>query len=73
MIASKKHTRQIAEILAEALHACKSPEERAGVLRARNHLLDAINEGNGFEHYCEGAKAFAQKVSELEPLEGERA
>ena len=68
MKVSKKQVEQIGRILAEACHACNNREQRAGVLTARDHILDAVAGGQSFERYTQGADAFANRLWELEPL-----
>ena len=55
---------EIGKRLAVCCHACKTTDERGGVLSARDHLCDILP----YEAYSGVRKAFDDTLAELEPL-----
>jgi hypothetical protein len=67
---SKRSATTLGEILADTLHACTNCEQRAGVLRMRDALEDALlGQGSvNWDAYRLMQKRFNARLDEIEPL-----
>lgn len=64
---SKRTATELGQLLADTLHACTSIEQRAGVLRMRDALEEAISSVN-WDAYRLMQKRFEARLREIEPL-----
>ena len=62
---SRTTARRMGTLMAETIHGCATPEERAGVVAAKHALTDALP-----DHERRGAfaTAFEAQLNKLEPM-----
>ena len=70
---SKSNAARLGHILADALHACESTEQRRGVLRAREAIQDALQRDcqrsdADWQRYCAFVNRFDDRLDHLEPI-----
>ena len=71
---SKSNAARLGHIIADALHACESTEQRHGVLRAREAIQDALQRDcqrsdADWQRYCAFMNRFDERLDYLEPSE----